>query len=301
METSSQREIACPFHRNEMSGMFRARRLTRRAGSRHRDGGVASAKNRKLPLMPRQSARPTFGSTGLRKPAASPYRPQRKSRAPETLSDDEPDGGACRAAGLAMADRPDHDQDRTWHGKPSYAYSQAVTVGPRPLFLIDDMADSPLKRPRLVREPPHAPQRLSRSVTAARPAVSEHTRRSYIAAARMGAGIIECDVTFTKDKELVCRHAQNDLHTTTTDILAIPSWRAARCKPFTPATLDADGKLITPASAECRTLRHHPVEFKRCLRQDGRLQPARPARVARSAGGTADFRPTCIPARPALA
>lgn len=48
--------------------------------------------------------------------------------------------------GLAMADRPDHDQDRTWHGKPSHAYSQAVTVGPRPLFLVDDMADSPLKR-----------------------------------------------------------------------------------------------------------------------------------------------------------
>ncbi len=31
----------------------------------------------------------------------------------------------------------------------------------------------------------------------------------------MGAGIVECDVTFTKDHQLVCRHAQNDLHTTT--------------------------------------------------------------------------------------
>jgi glycerophosphoryl diester phosphodiesterase len=31
----------------------------------------------------------------------------------------------------------------------------------------------------------------------------------------MGAGILECDVTFTKDQKLVCRHAQNDLHTTT--------------------------------------------------------------------------------------
>jgi glycerophosphoryl diester phosphodiesterase len=28
----------------------------------------------------------------------------------------------------------------------------------------------------------------------------------------MGAGIIECDVTFTKDRELVCRHDQRDLH-----------------------------------------------------------------------------------------
>jgi glycerophosphoryl diester phosphodiesterase len=37
----------------------------------------------------------------------------------------------------------------------------------------------------------------------------------------MGAGIVECDVTFTKDLELVCRHAQCDLHTTT-NILATP-------------------------------------------------------------------------------
>jgi glycerophosphoryl diester phosphodiesterase len=31
----------------------------------------------------------------------------------------------------------------------------------------------------------------------------------------MGAGIVECDVTFTKDGELVCRHSECDLHTTT--------------------------------------------------------------------------------------
>lgn len=43
----------------------------------------------------------------------------------------------------------------------------------------------------------------------------EHTREGYIAAAEMGAGIIECDVTFTKDKTLVCRHSQCDLATTT--------------------------------------------------------------------------------------
>ena len=43
----------------------------------------------------------------------------------------------------------------------------------------------------------------------------EHTVESYKAAALMGAGIIECDVTFTKDRELICRHSQCDLHTTT--------------------------------------------------------------------------------------
>jgi len=49
----------------------------------------------------------------------------------------------------------------------------------------------------------------------------EHTVESNRAAARMGAGILECDVTFTKDKALVCRHAQDDLHTTT-NILKSP-------------------------------------------------------------------------------
>ena len=77
----------------------------------------------------------------------------------------------------------------------------------------------------------------------------EHTKESYEAAARMGAGIIECDVTFTSDEELVCRHAQCDLHTTT-NILATPL--AEKCSmPFTPATLTEDGEVDTPATAQC--------------------------------------------------
>lgn len=43
----------------------------------------------------------------------------------------------------------------------------------------------------------------------------EHTRESYIAAANQGAGIVECDVTFTKDRQLVCRHDQCNLHAKT--------------------------------------------------------------------------------------
>ena len=43
----------------------------------------------------------------------------------------------------------------------------------------------------------------------------------------MGADFIECDVTFTKDRELVCRHDQCDLHTTT-DVLLRPEL-AAKC------------------------------------------------------------------------
>lgn len=88
----------------------------------------------------------------------------------------------------------------------------------------------------------------------------EHTRESYVAAAAQGAGVIECDVTFTQDKQLVCRHAQNDLHTTT-DILLTPL--AAKCtEPFAPATFDGAGNLLTPARAECRTSDITLAEFR---------------------------------------
>ena len=115
----------------------------------------------------------------------------------------------------------------------------------------------------------------------------EHTRESYEAAARMGAGVLECDVTFTKDKQLVCRHSQNDLHTTT-NILATPL--AATCvKPFTPATFDAAGKLLTPASAECRTSEITLAQFK-TLR--GKMDAANPraGNVADYLAGTAAWR-----------
>ena len=84
----------------------------------------------------------------------------------------------------------------------------------------------------------------------------EHTKESYEAAARMGVGIKECNVTFTKDKALVCRHAQNDLHTST-NILATAL--ASKCtKGFTPH----DPLANTPASAECRTSDITLAEFK---------------------------------------
>ena len=42
--------------------------------------------------------------------------------------------------------------------------------------------------------------------------------KNHIWQRQKGAGILECDVTFTKDKALVCRHSQCDLHQTT-DVL----------------------------------------------------------------------------------
>jgi glycerophosphoryl diester phosphodiesterase len=122
----------------------------------------------------------------------------------------------------------------------------ADTPDPRPLFLIDLMAPGPLKY-KLAACSGQPMQRTLFSIghRGAPLMFAEHTVESNRAAARMGAGILECDVTFTKDKELVCRHAQNDLHTST-NILATDL--AATCvTPFTPAAGDAK------ATAECRT------------------------------------------------
>jgi glycerophosphoryl diester phosphodiesterase len=136
-----------------------------------------------------------------------------------------------------------------------------VQVGPRPFFLIDDMDPEPLKTAlQQCSEKPLKKTVFSIGHRGAGLQFPQHTKESYEGAARMGAGIIECDVTFTKDKQLVCRHAQNDLHTTT-NILETPL--APKCtKGFTPATFNPDGSLNTPASAECRTSDITLAKFK---------------------------------------
>lgn len=132
---------------------------------------------------------------------------------------------------------------------------EVITVGPRPMFLVDSMKDGALKtKLRSCAAMPITRKLFSIGHRGAPMQFPEHTRQSYVAAARMGAGILECDVTFTKDKELVCRHAQNDLHTTT-NILA--SDLASTCtKPFIAASGDKS------ASAECRTSELSLAEFK---------------------------------------
>ena len=163
-----------------------------------------------------------------------------------------------------------------------------IQLGPRPYFLVNDMRDGPLKERLLACA--NGPFRRSEFSIGHRGAAlqfPEHTRESYEAGARMGAGIVECDVTFTKDLELVCRHAQNDLHTTT-NILVTPL--ASKCTtPFTPATFGADGRMIAPAKAECRTSDITLAEF-RTLR--GKMDAFNPA--ARTPeeyqGGTEGFR-----------
>ena len=85
----------------------------------------------------------------------------------------------------------------------------------------------------------------------------EHSREVLLAAARMGAGVIECDVAFTKDRQLVCRHSQCDLHTTT-NILSVPALAAKCTQPFSPA----DPATGRKAAAKCCTSDITLAEFK---------------------------------------
>ncbi|MGG7567319.1 glycerophosphodiester phosphodiesterase family protein [Rhodovulum sp. DZ06] len=135
------------------------------------------------------------------------------------------------------------------------ALASNVELGPRPFYLLDRLQDGPLKEKlEACRESEAKTTLFSIGHRGAAMQFPEHTAESYRAAARMGAGIIECDVAFTADKQLVCRHAQNDLHTTT-NILATPL--AEKCTAgFTPASADAK------ASAECRTSDITLAEFK---------------------------------------
>jgi glycerophosphoryl diester phosphodiesterase len=148
----------------------------------------------------------------------------------------------------------------------SVAADSRVEFGVRPHYLIDAMAPGPLRdRLEACRDQPGRVSRFSIGHRGAPLQFPEHTRESYLAAARMGAGLIECDVTFTRDRQLVCRHAQCDLHTTT-NILAVPEL-AARCsEPFRPA----DPQSGRAASARCCTSDITLAEFRRlCGKMDG--------------------------------
>jgi glycerophosphoryl diester phosphodiesterase len=141
------------------------------------------------------------------------------------------------------------------------AQEPRVELGARPALLVGDMRDSPLKT-RLAACLTETPRRTAFSIghRGAGLVYPEHTLEAYEAGFRMGAGTLECDVTFTKDLALVCRHSQNDL-ATTTDILLTPL--ASTCVvPFTPAKLRADGSVRRAARAECRTSELTLAEFK---------------------------------------
>ncbi|KAK5137323.1 hypothetical protein LTR08_000293 [Meristemomyces frigidus] len=133
-----------------------------------------------------------------------------------------------------------------------------VQLGPRPYYLINDMSESPLKdKLESCTEGPFSTSSFSISHRGAPLMFPEHSRQGYVAAARMGAGIIECDVSFTSDRELVCRHSNCDLQYTT-NLLAHPDLAAKCSEPFVPY----DPATGTPASAKCCTSDITLAEFK---------------------------------------
>ena len=142
--------------------------------------------------------------------------------------------------------------------------AQTIQLGPRPAYLVQALPEGALKRQlQACTEGPFYRTDFSIAHRGAPLMFPEHSKESYLAAISMGAGIAECDVSFTADKQLVCRHAQCDLHQTT-DILLRPEL-AAKCRqPFQAATGDA------PASAQCCTSDITAAEFSSlCAKMDG--------------------------------
>jgi len=106
-----------------------------------------------------------------------------------------------------------------------------VQLGPRPYYLVEKMEEGTLKTAlQACADNEFTKTNFSIAHRGAPLQFPEHTKEAYEAGARMGAGIMECDVTFTQDLELVCRHSQCDLHTTT-DIPMSPQSRSASWRP----------------------------------------------------------------------
>lgn len=134
----------------------------------------------------------------------------------------------------------------------------SVQLGPRPYYLIDRVEDSELREKlQSCENKTMKPNDFSIGHRGAAMQFPEHSKESYVAAARMGAGIVECDVTFTKDNELVCRHSQCDLHATTN---ILETSLASKCE--VPPVIEADGTLTNGADIKCCTSDITLSEFK---------------------------------------
>ena len=155
---------------------------------------------------------------------------------------------------------------------------ESIQLGARPFFLVEGMDQSRLKsKLQRCENGPFRRSSFSISHRGAPLQFPEHTKEGSEAGARQGAGIVECDVTFTKDGELVCRHAECDLHTTT-NIVAT----------------ELNNKCSVPWSGagsapKCCTSDLTLQEFKSL---HGKMDASNPAATTAEGflGGTADFR-----------
>lgn len=148
----------------------------------------------------------------------------------------------------------------------NFAPVNSVELGPRPFWLAETLPESDLKEAlRNCDTTDIKPHAFSIGHRGAPMQLPEHTRESYLAAARMGAGVIECDVAFTADKELVCRHSQCDLHTTTN---ILDTELAARC------SIPPDYSSNTPFSeVQCCT---SDVTLEEFITLEGKMEAGNP-------------------------
>lgn len=155
--------------------------------------------------------------------------------------------------------------------------STGASPGPRALALLDAMSPGPLKtRLEQCRDSSLTPRRFSIGHRGAPARYAEHSADSYRAGARQGAGVIECDVTFTRDLELVCRHSQDDL-ARTTNILETPL--AATC-----AARPVGATWRQPGNARCATAALTLAELKSL---EARMDSRGPHRAVPASGSTA--------------
>ncbi|KAL7620112.1 hypothetical protein AAE478_009104 [Parahypoxylon ruwenzoriense] len=167
------------------------------------------------------------------------------------------------ASVAAFPSTPSWRKPQPWK-PPARHHFRNAELGPRPQYLINDMDEGWLKD--RLSSCSEFEARSSKFSIGHRGGAClqfpEETRESVEAGMRMGAGILECDVAFTSDRQLVCRHDQCDLHTTTN---IVATELGAKCTtPFTPAQ---NGKLAT---AKCCTSDITLTEFKSlCGKMDG--------------------------------
>lgn len=184
------------------------------------------------------------------------------------------------AAVAVLAALPTHAQDRGLSLVRKEA-PVSVQVGPRPLYLVEGMDDGWLKD-RLLSCADRPVHRTDFSIGHRGAALMfpEHSDVAYKAGALMGAGIVECDVTFTKDGYLVCRHSECDL-ATTTDIVNTPL--NAKC------TVPWTGPVGPNPAPICCTSDLTVAEFKTLhAKMDASVPSATTA--AGFLGGTANWR-----------
>jgi len=186
--------------------------------------------------------------------------------------------------GFAPSSNADREDDR----RSGHDRGDSIQLGERPFYLVEGMDEGALKQKLLqCKDGPFRRTDFSIGHRGGALQMPEHTKEAYEAGTRQGAGIVECDVTFTTNGDFVCRHADNDLAFTTNILVTT---LASRCvKPFTAAVLDSNGNVITPASAECRTTDLTLAEFKSLT---GKMEAFNPAArtPAEFLGGTPSWR-----------